>query len=63
VTPEQRESIRIAAQERIRIAAQERIAYLLWLCDKIEDANAWRARGLLQRNLIKEVRQLLGEIQ
>jgi hypothetical protein len=55
MTPEQRESIRIAAQERI--------AYLSWLCDKIEDENAWRARALLQRDLVKEVRQLLGELQ
>jgi hypothetical protein len=55
MTPEQQESIRIAAQERVQ--------YLLWLCNKIEDENAWRARGLLQRDLIKEVRQLLGEIQ
>ena len=55
MTPEQ--------QEVIRLAAQERVSYLLWLCTKLEDESAWRARGLLQRDLIKEVRQLLGEIQ
>jgi hypothetical protein len=55
MTPEQQTSIKLAAQERVQ--------YLLWLCAKLEDENAWRARGLLQRDLIKEVRQLLGEIQ
>ena len=50
-------------RESLRATAQERVAFLLWLCTKLEDENAWRARGLLQRDLIKEVRQLLGELQ
>jgi hypothetical protein len=49
--------------QSLKAAAEERVRFLLWLCDRLSDENAWRARGLLQRDLIKEVRQLLGELQ